>query len=200
MKQYTTTLACLALAACLVLGAAGCATHGRAAGAGAAIGAIAGGIIGNQSGNAAEGAAIGAALGAATGAISHDVKARRQKTREQTVAEYQYQPAQGMELHFEEANVLPSVTSAGKLLEASVQYALLGAQNGVNVVESRKLLRGDRLVAELSEKTFTRADGTWISTSQFRVPGNLQPGVYTLMQRVRAGTLQISGASQFTVQ
>ena len=188
------------LVPCLFVGLAGCQTYGEAAGGGAALGALAGGIIGNQSGSALEGAAIGAALGAATGAIAHDVKARKQRSREETAAAYQYQPSRGLELHYEESNVLPSVTSPGSMLEASIQYALLGAGQGAPVVESRKLLAGDRLIAELSEKSFARADGTWVSTSQFRVPGNLQPGVYTIMQRIQAGNLQISGANQFTIQ
>ena len=73
----------------------GCETYGQGAGLGAALGAGAGAIIGHQSGHALEGAAIGALVGTAAGLIAHDIKARKQKSREQTVQEYNYQPSQG---------------------------------------------------------------------------------------------------------
>ena len=199
MKKLLTLVANMTLCAALLLSAAGCQTYGEAAGAGAAIGALAGGIIGNQSGNALEGAAIGAAVGAAGGAIAHDIKVRRAKSREETVVDYNYQPERGMELHFRDASVLPSSTTPGRMVEASIEYALLGSQQGVSVRESRRLLRGGQVVADLSDKAFTRTDGTWVSTLPFEVPRNLQPGVYTMQQQVWAGELHISRAVDFNV-
>lgn len=178
----------------------GCQTYGEGAGLGAAIGATAGAIIGHQSGNALEGAAIGAALGGVGGLIAHDVKVQREKSREQTAVQYNYQPAQGEFLTFEEAQLLPSVTAPGRRVEASFQYALLGAGNGVRVQETRQLLLGDQVISDLSSKTFDRTDGTWVSTQQFTLPSNLQPGRYTLVQRVSTAKSTVSGRSAFTVQ
>ncbi|MBI2423730.1 MAG: hypothetical protein HYV27_12945 [Candidatus Hydrogenedentes bacterium] len=178
----------------------GCETYGEGAGLGAAVGATAGAIIGHQSGNALAGAAIGAAVGGIGGLIAHDIKVHRARTREETAAQYNYQPTQGEVLTFEEATVLPSVTAPGKLVETSFQYALLGAPNGVRVQETRQLFLGDQLISDLSSKSFDRTDGTWVSAQQFTLPGNLQPGRYAIVQRVTTPTSTVSGRSNFTVQ
>ena len=199
MKQYLHPLFCAALSLSLLAGVSGCQTYGEAVGAGAGLGALAGGIIGHQSGNALEGAAIGAALGAAGGAIVHDVKVREQRSAQQTAVTYDYQPQRGMELHAEDASVLPSTVHPGQLIEASIQYALLGADQGVSVRETRTLLRGERLIAGLADKKFTRSSGTWVSTLPFELPRGLQPGIYTLRQDVYAGELHIFRAIDFNV-
>ena len=77
---------------------AGCETAGGSAGLGAGIGALAGGIIGNQSGHSWEGAAIGAVVGGLAGLVVHDIKSRQVRTAQQTVQEYNYQPAQGFKM------------------------------------------------------------------------------------------------------
>ncbi len=178
----------------------GCQTYGEAAGLGAGAGALAGGIIGHQSGHAIEGALIGAAVGGAAGLIAHDIKARRERDRAQTIAAYPaYAPAQGEMLQMERSEILPATVRPGENAEASVQYALLGTGPGVQVSEQRTLMRGDRLVAEVSTHSFTRDDGTWVSTQPFRVPTNLQPGPYTIVTSVRTAQSSISSQATFNV-
>lgn len=186
----------------LAIATGGCETYGGAGGLGALIGAGTGAVIGNQSGHAGEGAAIGAVLGGVTGLIAHDVKVHRQRTKEETATQYSYQPSQGEMLTLENAQALPSVVQRGNLVEASLQYALLGAPGGsTQVTESRQLRKGDQVIADVSSQKFTRADGTWVSTQQFKLPANLEPGVYTVFQRAQtAQGSMISGAANFTVQ
>jgi len=184
----------------MVIAIVGCETYGQAGGLGAALGAGAGAIIGNQSGHAWEGAAIGAVAGGLAGLIAHDIKVHRAKSREETAAQYNYQPSQGEMMTFEETAVLPPTVRPGEMIEGSIQYALLGTGNGVQVTENRTLLRGDQVVADLSSKGFSRQDGTWVSSQQFRLPGNLQPGEYTLLTKVNSAQSGISGRAKFVVQ
>ncbi|MCF6286529.1 MAG: glycine zipper domain-containing protein [Candidatus Hydrogenedentes bacterium] len=195
-KRWMTGL----LACCLLLSLVGCQTYGEAGGLGAALGAGAGAIIGNQSGHAMAGALIGAALGGLTGIIAHDIKARKAKDRQQTVEAYNYQPSQGEVLRLEESVVSPNVTSAGSMIEATLQYAIIGTGGGTQVKETRRLLRGERVIGELSSKSFTRQDGTWVTTQQFKLPSNLKPGRYSLIQKVETGKSSIFGTAEFTIQ
>lgn len=199
MKKVTTILAASVVAVNGLM-LTGCETAGGSGLSGAAIGAGIGAIIGNQSGHAGEGALIGAAAGGLTGLIVHDARARKQREARETAVEYDYQPAQGEMLTFEEATVLPSAIERGNMAEASIQYALLGASAGVEVVETRSLKRGSEVIAELSSKSYTRNDGTWVSSQQFRVSERLTPGTYTIVQTVRTAKSSISGTANFLVE
>ncbi len=178
----------------------GCQTYGEAGALGAALGAGTGAIIGHQSGHAGEGALIGAALGGLTGLIAHDIKAHKERDATGTATEYEYQPSQGEMLTLENAQALPSTVRRGNMVEASIQYALLGTGGGTRVTESRSLRRGNEVIAEVSSKTFTRDDGTWVSTQQFKIPQNIDPGTYTVVQVVQTAQSRISGSSQFRVE
>lgn len=188
------------LACCLVIGLVGCETTGKSAGLGAVIGGTAGAIIGHQSGHAAEGALIGAAAGGLTGWFVHDVRAERKSNREQTVQTYNYEPSQGEVLSLEESYVTPSVARPGTMMDGSLQYAIIGSGGNTQVKETRRLLRGEKVISELSSKTFTRQDGTWITSQQFKLPSNLSPGRYSLIQKVETSTSTVFGTAEFTVE
>ncbi len=201
MKKSITILLLVALTLSTLIYCSGCQTYGEAAGLGAALGGATGAIIGHQSGHALEGAAIGAVLGGITGLVAHDIKARKAKSAEQTMTEYKYQPGQGERLAFERAEVLPNVVTPGNVIETTVQYALLGTgPNGISVTETRSLLKGDQLIADISSSTFNRNDGTWVSSQQFRLPPNLSPGQYTILFRVNTNLSSISGRATFVVE
>ncbi|HOD94977.1 MAG TPA: glycine zipper domain-containing protein [Candidatus Hydrogenedentes bacterium] len=199
MKKTAIWCLTLLLGAGMLLSLSGCETYGGAAGLGAGVGALAGGVIGHQSGHALEGAAIGAALGAATGLIAHDIKVKKMRSREETAATYNYQPAQGEMLTLERSEILPATVRPGENADASIQYALLGTGGSIQVSEQRSLLQNGALVADVSSHSFTREDGTWVSTQPFRVPSNLRPGTYTIVTTVRTARSAISGQASFTV-
>jgi len=202
IMNLTITKRCVAglLSCCLIIGLAGCETTGESAGLGAVIGGTAGAIIGHQSGHALEGAAIGAAAGGLTGWFVHDVKAERARNREQTVQTYQYEPSQGEVLSLEDSGVSPNVAYPGSTMEASLQYAIIGTGGSTQVKETRRLMRGERVISDLSSKTFTRQDGTWVTSQQFKLPSNLSPGRYSLVQRVDTAESSVFGTAEFTVQ
>ncbi len=181
----------------------GCETTGESAGLGAVLGATAGAIIGNQSGNQGEGAVIGAILGGTAGAIVKDVEktnAKKSRTAEETVMEYNYTPTQGESLRFENAMLEPSVVKRGQQTNVSMQYALLGSGAGKQVTETRIIKKDGEVVAQISSETFTRNDGTWISSQEFRIPENWEAGEYTLEQVAATHESTISGSAKFFVE
>lgn len=196
MKSWTAGL----VACCLLISVSGCETTGQSAGLGAALGGAAGAVIGHQSGHALEGAAIGAAAGGLTGWFVHDVRADRARNRQQTVETYKYEPSQGEVLSLEDSFVTPNVASPGQMVTASLQYAIIGSDGTTQVKETRRLLRGEKVIGELSSKTFTRQDGTWVTTQEFKLQPNLKPGQYTLLQRVETDESSIFGTAEFTVK
>ena len=181
----------------LVLG--GCETYGQSAGLGAGLGAATGAAIGSISGRAGEGALIGAAVGGLSGLIVHDIRVRQAASREETIMKYDYQPAQGEMLTMENAQVLPSVVRPGLMAELTMQYALLGAGDRANVVESRQIRHGGDVLWEQT-RTMPRGDGTWVSTQQFELPRNAKPGEYTVYQTARTNLSSISSTATFTVE
>lgn len=181
----------------------GCETTGESAGLGAVIGATAGAIIGNQSGNQGEGAVLGAIIGGTVGAIVKDVqdtKAEKTRTAEETVVEYNYTPSQGESLRFENASLDPTTIVRGQLTTVSMQYALMGSGAGKQVTETRVIKKDGEIIAQISTEIFTRNDGTWISSQEFRIPENWEVGQYTLEQFASTNKSTISGTAKFTVE
>ncbi len=200
MRRNCLWLMSLGLTCTILVTMSGCQTYGEAGGLGAGAGALAGGLIGSRSGRTVEGAIIGGLVGGAAGLIAHDIKARRMRTRAETEAAYaNYTPAQGEMLTLERSEVLPATARPGEMAEASIQYALLGAGPGVQVSEQRSLMRGDRMIADLSTHNFTRDDGTWVSAQPFRIPTNLEPGIYTIVTTVRTARSAISAQADFNL-
>lgn len=198
MKRKIFLLAAVSLA-CILLLDAGCQTYARSGGLGAAIGAGTGALIGSSRGEAGTGALIGAAVGGLAGLIAHDVKARRVRDAQATSGEYGYQPAQGEVLKMENVQAAPSVVAPGNLVEASMQYALLGVPpSGVSVVETRQLREGPNVLAE-SSATVVRTDGTWVSTQTFEIPRTALPGTYTIVQTAQTPQSRVSGTATFSV-
>ena len=196
MKTSVAIFSVLTLAG-LAIVVAGCQTYGEAAGLGAALGAGTGALVSHDKGT---GALVGAGVGALSGLVAHDIKARRQRDAQATASEYHYQPTQGEVLNLEANSAMPAMVRPGNAVEGTVQYALLGSgPGGVDVQESRQLVRGGQVVGE-SSKTVRRADGTWVSTQQFRLPPDAPPGTYSIVQTIQTARSRISATSSFTVQ
>ncbi len=198
MKTWMKVISCALMLGMAAVGIVGCETYGEAAGLGGALGAGTGALIGGRH-HAVGGALIGGALGAVTGLIVHDIKVKQARSREQTAQVYNYQPTQGEMLTLERSEVLPPSVHPGEEISNTIQYALLGTGPGTQVGEQRTLMQGDRTVADISTQNFTRQDGTWVSTLPFRLPGNLQPGQYSIVTTVRTARSAISGRANFTV-
>ena len=209
MKMFYRGVLSAVVMAASVAGLTGCETTGESAGLGALIGAGAGALIGAGSGHAVAGALIGAAVGGAGGAISHDVRATRAEKRQtasETYARYNYEPVEtvttsnrSLSLVFEDASVVPSRIRRGAMVEGTMQYAVLGSGAGRDVTETRIIKKGSEVISQVSSKTFTRNDGTWVSRQEFRIPESWAPGEYTLEQVVQSQDTWISGTVKFYV-
>jgi len=178
---------------------AGCETAAGSAGLGAGIGALAGGVVGHQSGHGWEGAAIGAALGGLTGLIVHDIKSRQVKTAQQTVQEYNYQPAQGFKMDMRGGSVSPGTVRAGQQVTSTMQYAVLGAGSGVKVDEKAELCHNGQVVAKLAERTVDRTDGIWENQLAIEVPKDAPVGEYVIAQRIASAGQTFQRDSSFNV-
>lgn len=178
---------------------AGCETAAGSAGTGAGIGAALGGIIGHQSGHGWEGAAIGAALGGLTGLVVHDIRSRQIKTAQQTVQEYNYQPAQGFKMDMRGGSVTPGTVRPGQQVTSTMQYAVLGAGSGVKVDERAELRHDGQVVAKLAERTVDRTDGTWENELAIEVPKDAPTGEYVIAQRISAAGQNYGRDTTFNV-
>ena len=177
----------------------GCATMEGSAGSGALIGGLAGGIIGNQSGRAIEGALIGALAGAVAGAIIHDVRDRRTRSAQQTYEQYDYQPSQGLNMNIEGSRVNPSRVPAGNKVEGSVDYAVMGSGNGVNVREQFVLMKGNDVIGEVYSGETPRTDGTFNKSVDIEFPDDTPPGTYRLAHTVTTQNVSRTNYSDFEV-
>jgi gas vesicle protein len=180
--------------------AMGCETMGESAGLGGALGAGAGAIIGHQSGHTVEGALIGAAVGALAGIVIHDIKAHQVRDAQQTAAQYNYAPAQGVKIVGESGSCNPVTIHPGQAVNTSVQYAVMGApQNGITITETRTLRQNGQVIKQVSSQDFMRTDGTWESSQQISFPSNAPAGTYEVCQTVSAQGAQFQQNVVFNI-
>lgn len=188
--------------AALVLLVAGCQfieEHPKAtlgAGVGALGGAVAGGLAGGKKG-AVLGAAIGAAGGAAVGAyLDH-----KDKTAEQTNAEHNYQPAQGVRLEFMNVATEPATATPGAKVDLVATYALMAPnpQQHVQVTEEFVVTFNGELIAQ-KPTTVDRTPGTWTSRVPITLPARAARGTYQLQVTATTEGQPTSLAASFAVQ
>lgn len=211
LQAVVTTIAVIALSAVL----AGCETYGESAALGGLIGAASGAIIGHQSDSQGEGAIIGAVVGSAAGAIAKDQQERRKAERSASGRDSDVDDAPTRPrprprprpdefadetLVLEDITVLPSVVQRGNLVEVSIQYAVLGADDGVRIKESRSLMRNGEEIELFSSRMIYRANGSWVSPEQFRISRRLEPGEYEIVQTVESRDARISGKTSFWIE
>lgn len=205
MKYLARGIAGVALA-CVCAGLTGCQTYGESAGLGGLIGAAAGAVIGHQSGEELEGAAIGAAVGAAVGAIAKDQEVRNERERAQSGAmppEPILPPADvddAETLLLEEVTVFPAAVRRGEIVDVSIRYGVYNSLEGVRLKESRSLYKDGREVETFASNVIYRANGSCVSSQQFRVASRLVPGVYEIVQSVEGANAHISGRAAFRIE
>jgi hypothetical protein len=156
------------------------------AGAGAATGAVIGGLAGRNVTGAVVGGLIGGLVGGAVGHYAYD----RQKDREATARDLNYDPARGTILRIEDATVTPETIYAGEQVRIKLTYAVLNPRRDAQtkVVETREITHRGQVVGR-PEITVTRLDGTYTSTIPVTLPRSAPPGEYVVTNIVQAGNL-----------
>ena len=189
MKKSVSILVVVAMSLFGVSAMSGCETMGQTAGTGAALGGVAGGVIGHQSGRAIEGAVIGALVGAAAGAIVHDVRERRMHTAQETYQSYDYQSGHGLRLEMGDIYIEPTEIPHTRRFDSRMDYAVMGAGNGVPVRERFELLQGDQVLGTVYENNPIRSDGTYRTSVIVELPRNAPAGTYRVTNSVSAGNI-----------
>ena len=85
-------------------------------------------------------------------------------------------------------------------MDASLQYALLGSDDGVSVTEARLISRDDKVIAQVSSEIFQRNDGVWVSSQAFRIPNDWEPGTYAVEQSAETKNSRVFSVTRFTVR
>lgn len=193
-KQLMCGITATALVASGLL--AGCETTGQSTGLGALVGAGVGYAVGGE-----KGALIGAAVGAGAGFAAHKIKERRTRTAQQTAAEYNYAPDQGLKVDLRPTTLVsPSTVPVGNTMNAEMEYAILGAgTTGAEVHEKQLINKDGQLHGTLLDRKIVREDGTWIVTNPIQITDEVAPGNYELNQNVQVADLSYSKTTPFTV-
>lgn len=188
-RSVTMSLVCLLLAIHALGGCAEMSEGQKGAAVGAGTGAVLGGLLGAVAspGNPARGAAIGAAAGLLVGGVAGwaigDYRSRQVKPREQAVADTKYTPAQGVLINIDRTSVIPQQLKPGDQLTFQVQYTVLSPAQGneMRIRETRTLLFGDQVVAQLSQREVALAQGTSEFTFPLKIPKDAGQGNYVLL-------------------
>lgn len=174
----------------------GCETTGQSTGLGAVIGGVAGYAIGGE-----KGALIGAAIGGAAGFGIHKAREKRVKTAQQTVQEYGYEPNQGLKVDLRPATkASPNTVAPGAVMNAELEYAVLGAGAGGTVVAEKQVIQkdGEELVT-LRDQSVTREDGTWNVVTPIELNDDVEAGQYDLIQTLTVANNNYSTKTPVTV-
>ena len=131
---------------------------------------------------------------------NYDANRDGKVSAQETVVEYDYRPTQGESLVFESSTIEPDVITRGSMTTAGMQYALMGSGAGKQVTETRVIRRDGELISQISSQSYTRNDGTWVSTQQFRIPENWEPGKYSIEQTAQTNQSAVSGMTNFYVE
>ncbi|MFO7965924.1 MAG: YMGG-like glycine zipper-containing protein [Desulfobacterales bacterium] len=177
-----------------VLSLVGCANMGvpeehRGAAVGAGVGGLAGAAIG---GDSPRGAIIGGLVGALIGgAVGHYGYDQRRDYQETTQAYETYEPGTGTRLYIEEVETSPQTVEPGGTVDLRATYALLTPTGDaeVPITEIRKITHNGEVVGN-PRVNVDRTGGTYTSTVPLQLPGNADPGVYTITT-----TVETTGAS-----
>lgn len=206
----------LAVAMILIFGVtlAGCQTEsgyydpGRSAGAGAlggaATGAALGAIIGAATGAPATGAWVGAAAGGLLGGVGGYLYAEHRnsemRSAQMAAQSYNYNPAQGALVDINRVYASPTQVRAGQQVTLGMEYTIL-TPNNVPVTSNlyREIRVGGAMVGQPYQTQATNANGTYSDQVNYGLPGNAQPGNYTVVSRVVNSYGSAEKISYFTV-
>lgn len=167
------------------------------AGAGAAAGAIAGAIIGDDASGVIIGGLLGALIGGAIGHYAYD----KPRSREETVAEYQYEENQGKFILIEEVYAEPQTVAPGGEVKLHARYALLNPTPDAitSITEIRQITHNGDLVGN-PEVIVERTDGTYSSEVPLKLPADAKSGLYIVKTTVQSYNAEDTLETSFTVR
>ncbi len=110
--------------------------------------------------------------------IAADIK---EATRTNTAGNDEDSP----ELSIASFTVSPHKVRKGGQVTVKVRYIVRGARkDGLTITESKHLLYNNQTTASLDSKKVKRENGTWESTTSFKVPRSAKTGKYKIKQSI----------------
>ena len=198
----------------LVVSLAGCVTDSgyydpaRSAGAGAlggaATGAAIGSIIGAATGHAATGAWVGAAAGGTLGLVGGALYASHRNSEirsAQAAAQANNYQGQGNVVSVDRTTASPGMARPGQQIMLGVDYTILTPDNmpvSANLV--REIRYQGSLVGSPYQTTVSNTNGSYNDTVTYSLPGNANPGVYTVVTRLMSNYGTSQREASFSVQ
>lgn len=120
--------------------------------------------------------------------VKGEQKEKQTATREEAIHRYNYNGLKD-ELIIEPPLITPNVVSPGTKIKQELEYTLLVPQKGKNFKVSETVtLSGSEMQIQLSKKESDMAQGTHVSTLQFVIPKDLNPGGYKIITSISIGT------------
>jgi hypothetical protein len=166
-------------------------------GVGGAVGGVMGALIGHGTGAVVVGALAGALVGGAIGHFGYD----KEKSREQTAKDYNYQASQGTILTIENLKATPVTVGPGDTVDLKLTYAVLheSPDTKISVTEIREITYKGELVGRPEVKV-EQTDGTYTTTVPLRLPPDAQKGTYKVKAMVESQYAKDAREITFTVR
>ncbi len=112
-----------------------------------------------------------------------------------------YKKGSGVVMVVHSFSVVPTDVERGKIIIVKNRYSIAGARKkGVTVVDRKVLWYGKTMVTELDSQSFTRTNGTWESSSSFKIPESAELGEYKISQSITCDDSNIESMDYFTVK
>lgn len=111
-----------------------------------------------------------------------------------------YKKGSGLAVEINSFSVTPFKVKRGEVVVVKMQYAIAGAEkDGVDLTEQKDLWFGSEVITRLDSKNISRKNGTWESTSSFKVPMVAEAGKHKIKQSIQCGGLKVQSFGYFTV-
>lgn len=122
---------------------------------------------------------VGAVLGAAVG----NYLDQQVRHRAAVAAELDYTPTQGTVLKIRRAEVIPTPTKPGEMVQAKVEYDVItpNPDETVTLKEQRLILKDGQNYTKPVERELIKPQGGHVSTYSFTLPETAPEGRYTVL-------------------
>jgi hypothetical protein len=121
-------------------------------------------------------------------------------TREDAIQKYGYKGERD-EIYTDSPILIPAVARPGDTINHKLQYALLAPQGNKRFVVSEFIiLYSSRETMDLIKREAEKPQGIHVSTFQFTIPKDLDPGIYKIITTISSGSLKKTVEGEFVVK
>ncbi len=129
--------------------------------------------------------------------ISRISKSGDEKSAEESMG---YNKGTGLAVEINSFSVTPIKVKRGEVVVIKLQYAITWAEkDGIDLTVQKDLWFGNEVITRLDSKTISRKNGTWESTSSFKVPMVAETGEHKIKQSILCDGFKVMSFAYFTV-